>query len=54
MDFYERELLFLVLLYFCLLHRANLCGKTIEVDEAGSIVMVIEIAGRKGGDALVV
>ena len=35
-------------------HRAYLCGKTVEIDESACVMMVVEVAGREGGDAFIV
>lgn len=49
--FFALEQLLPLLLH---LHGANLAGKAEEIDEALRVVVVVEIAGGEGCDALVV
>lgn len=45
---------YFLLLQFLLFHGANLCGESEEIDKAFGVMVIIEVTGGKGCDALIV
>src|SRR5699024_5845172 len=48
------QILLLILLYFLEFHSPNLQRQSEEGDEAGSVLVVVHVAGLEGGQGLVV